>query len=60
MESSQEELIAKLNQRDKDTALDVMGIKLTEATKDRIVGTMPITPRHHQVMGYLHGGVSLL
>ena len=60
MEFSQEELIAKLNEMNKDTALSVMGIKLSEATKDRVVATMPITSHHHQPMGYLHGGVSVL
>jgi len=60
VEFSQEELIAKLNEMDKDTALSLMGIKLSEATKDRVVATMPITSHHHQPMGYLHGGVSVL
>jgi uncharacterized protein (TIGR00369 family) len=60
VEFSQEELIAKLNEMSKDTALSVMGIKLSEATKDRVVATMPITSHHHQPMGYLHGGVSVL
>src|SRR6266436_9778178 len=60
MESSQEELVAKLNEMDKETALSVRGIKLSEATKDRVVATMPITSHHHQPMGYLHGGVSVL
>ena len=60
MEFSQEELIAKLNEMNKDTALSMMGIKLSEATKDRVVATMPITSHHHQPMGYLHGGVSVL
>lgn len=60
MDFAQEELLAKLNQMDKDTALDAMGIRLSEATQDRVVATMPITSRHHQPMGYLHGGVSLL
>jgi len=60
VESSQEELVEKLNEMDKDTALSVLGIKLTEATRDRVVATMPITSHHHQPMGYLHGGVSVL
>lgn len=60
MESSQEELVAKLNEMCKDTALNVLGIKLTEVTKDRVVATMQITSHHHQPMGYLHGGVSVL
>ena len=60
MESSQEELAAKLNEMHKDTALDVLDIKVTEATRDRVVATMAITSHHHQPMGYLHGGVSVL
>jgi 1,4-dihydroxy-2-naphthoyl-CoA hydrolase len=60
VESSQEELVEKLNEMDKGTALSVLGIKLTEATRDRVVATMPITSHHHQPMGYLHGGVSVL
>ncbi len=40
--------------------MSLMGIKLSKATKDRVVATMPITPHHHQPMGYLHGGVSVL
>ena len=60
MESSQEELVGKLNEMHKDTALSVLDIKVTEATRDRVVATMPITSHHHQPMGYLHGGVSVL
>lgn len=60
MESSQEELVARLNEMDQETALSALGIKLTEASKDRVVATMLITSRHHQPMGYLHGGVSVL
>jgi uncharacterized protein (TIGR00369 family) len=60
MEFPQQELVANLNERNKDTALSMMGIKLSEATKDRVVATMPITSHHHQPMGYLHGGVSVL
>jgi 1,4-dihydroxy-2-naphthoyl-CoA hydrolase len=60
MEFFQDELIANLNETNKDTVASVMGIKLSESTKDRVVATMTITPQHHQPMGYLHGGVSLL
>ena len=56
----QEELTTKLRAMSKGTVLDVMGIKLSEATKDKIVATMPVTPHHHQPAGYLHGGVSVL
>jgi 1,4-dihydroxy-2-naphthoyl-CoA hydrolase len=60
VEPSQEELITRLNAMHKDTAMGILGIKLVEATKDRVVATMPITSLHHQPMGYLHGGISLL
>lgn len=38
---------------------DAMGIKLTEATPDRTVATMPV-PGNRQRMGILHGGASAL
>jgi 1,4-dihydroxy-2-naphthoyl-CoA hydrolase len=60
MQSSRDEIIAKFNAMHKETAVGMLGIKLIEATKDRVVATMPITPLHHQPMGYLHGGISLL
>ncbi len=60
MEPSQAELISKLNALHKDTVLGVMGISVIEATQDRVVASMPITAHHHQPMGYLHGGVSVL
>ncbi len=34
-------------------------IAIVEATPQRVTATMPITPRHHQPFGYLHGGASL-
>jgi 1,4-dihydroxy-2-naphthoyl-CoA hydrolase len=60
MEFSHQEFIANLNETNKGKASSMMGIKPSEATKDRVVATMAITPHHHQPMGYLHGGVSLL
>lgn len=60
MELSQDEIIAKFNATHKDSVVGMLGIKLVEATKDKIVATMSITPLHHQPMGYLHGGISLL
>lgn len=35
-------------------------IAIVEATPQRVTATMPITPRHHQPFGYLHGGASLV
>lgn len=37
----------------------LLGIETDEATAGRVVATMPITPRHHQPFGYLHGGATV-
>ncbi|WP_022836255.1 hotdog fold thioesterase [Salisaeta longa] len=39
---------------------DVLGIEFEEVSAERVVATMPVTPRHHQPFGYLHGGVSVV
>ena len=44
---------------DRESLLKTLGIELTEVAADRIVATMPVTPRHHQPYGYLHGGASV-
>ena len=36
-----------------------LGIRFLEATPQRVVATMPVTPAHHQPAGYLHGGASV-
>jgi uncharacterized protein (TIGR00369 family) len=36
-----------------------LGIEFSEATPERVVAIMPITPAHHQPFGYLHGGASV-
>jgi 1,4-dihydroxy-2-naphthoyl-CoA hydrolase len=50
---------ADLNPGDKDTLLRTLGIELVALDPARVVATMPITPRHHQPLGYLHGGASV-
>ena len=39
--------------------IDLLGIEFVEVDPDRVVATMPVTPRHHQPFGYLHGGASV-
>ena len=39
--------------------LETLEMDVVEATKERVVVTMPVTPRHLQPRGYLHGGASL-
>ena len=36
-----------------------LGIVFTELGEDYLRGTMPVEPRTHQPMGYLHGGASV-
>lgn len=37
-----------------------LGIEFTEFGEDYLRGRMPVEPRVHQPMGYLHGGASLV
>lgn len=41
-----------------NTIHEVLGIRTLEATPDRVVLEMDVTPRVHQPMGLLHGGAS--
>ena len=43
--------------RSRDTLVDRMGIKILEATAQRVVGTMPVAG-NTQPLGLLHGGAS--
>lgn len=38
----------------------VLDIELVETTSERVTATMPVTPKHHQPFGVLHGGVSVV
>ena len=51
------EIINGLNSR--RGLLDTLEMDVAEATKERVVVTMPVSPRHLQPRGYLHGGASL-
>lgn len=43
-----------------DTILGVLGIEITEMTKERAVATMPVNAATHQPFGLLHGGASVV
>ena len=43
----------------RQTLGDTLGIRVVEGTADRVVMTMPVEPRHHQPLGYLHGGATV-
>lgn len=44
----------------RETVMDTLGIEITEYTPERVVATMPVTPKTHQPFGLLHGGVSVV
>lgn len=39
---------------------ETLGIEVEEATPERVVVSLEITPDHHQPAGIMHGGVSLV
>lgn len=51
------ELITK---SDKVTVLETLGIEIISATAEKVVLEMTVDERHHQPMGILHGGVSVV
>ena len=42
------------------TVMNTLDIEIIEYTKERVVATMPVTPKTHQPFGLLHGGVSVV
>ncbi|WP_242112795.1 hotdog fold thioesterase [Luteimonas aquatica] len=49
-----------LNASGRNTALQSLGIVITEIGPDYVRGTMPVDARTHQPYGLLHGGASVL
>ncbi len=43
-----------------NTVMATLDIEIIEYTPERVVATMPVTPRTHQPFGLLHGGVSVV
>jgi 1,4-dihydroxy-2-naphthoyl-CoA hydrolase len=39
--------------------MQFLGVEIVEASGDRVVLTMPVTPKVHQYVGIMNGGVSL-
>lgn len=44
----------------KNTVMNTLGIEIVEYTPERVVATMPVTPKTHQPFGIMHGGVSVV
>ena len=41
------------------TRMETLGIDIHEASSDKVIATMPVSPAVHQPFGYLHGGASV-
>jgi 1,4-dihydroxy-2-naphthoyl-CoA hydrolase len=52
--------LEQLNERGKNTAVDLLGITITEIGDDFLIGTMPVDHRHVQPLRILHGGMSVV
>lgn len=55
-----EELIKAINQRQKGSMSEFLGIEFLEAGKDFLTARMPVDERTIQPMGILHGGASVV
>lgn len=60
MERLYEEFVEYTNTHRQGTALEALDITVVDAASDRVVATMPIGPNHRQIVGYLHGGISVV
>lgn len=43
-----------------NTILETLGIQIIEFTPEKVVATMPVTPKVHQPYGLMHGGASVV
>jgi 1,4-dihydroxy-2-naphthoyl-CoA hydrolase len=46
--------------KEKDSLNNDLGIEYVELENGRVVMRMPVDARHHQPLGYLHGGASVV
>lgn len=42
-----------------ETLVSTLGIRMVEASPERVVAEMEVTPKVHQPFGFLHGGASV-
>jgi uncharacterized protein (TIGR00369 family) len=52
-------VITQLNQLLQSTLGEALGIAVIECSEGRLVATMPVDHRTHQLVGLLHGGASV-
>ncbi len=46
-------------QLERETLMQTLGIRLLEASPQKVVAELEVTPKVHQPFGYLHGGASV-
>lgn len=56
---TKEEKLDALNQMNKNTLMETLGIHFTDVTDDYLEATMPVDSRVYQPYGILHGGASI-
>ncbi len=56
--NDQPDLVERLNASNRNTLMEVLEIRYTDAGADFLEASMPVGPRVHQPMGILHGGAS--
>jgi len=54
-----EKKLAKLNEMNQNTLMEVLDIRFSDIGENFIEATMPVTPKVHQPYGILHGGASI-
>jgi len=59
MTFDKEKIIAQCNAFSKNTLMETLEIRFTDAGPDFLTATMPVNSRIHQPMGLLHGGASV-
>lgn len=59
MSFDKDKTLQRCNSYGKDTLMETLEIKFTDAGEDFLTATMPVNPRVHQPMGLLHGGASV-
>jgi 1,4-dihydroxy-2-naphthoyl-CoA hydrolase len=59
MSFDKEKMLNLCNDWSKNTLMETLEIKYTDAGEDFLIATMPVNPRVHQPMGLLHGGASV-
>ena len=48
-----------IKQSGENELMQFLGVKIESVTADRVVLTMEVTPKVHQYVGIMHGGISL-